>query len=74
MKLGDAIHQMNHGDRFEPNYRTHTVMEMTKSGAIKRVDNGEFIRLSKQTLSIEGEIIPAEPKILTPEEILGEFK
>lgn len=64
MKLVEAMQgdRMNEGDRFQPNEKCHVLLEMSPSGAIKRVDDGEFIRLSKQTLSIEGEIIPATPK------------
>ena len=60
MKLIKAIFQMNLGDRFNPDENYHVLFEMTGTGAIKRVDDGEFIRISTHTLLIEGEIIPAE--------------
>jgi hypothetical protein len=67
-KLQDAIFKMKPGDKFKPENDYEMIMNQTMQLVWP---GGGNVSMSPAHLNLEGEIIPAEPKVLTAEEFIG---
>ena len=68
MTLQEAVYKMSPGDTFKPIKEGLSVMKMQKSGFLLN-DKGNNLIMSADAMEIEGQIMPAEPKVLTAEEM-----
>lgn len=66
MLLKDAIYQMTKANKFKA--VTGICYHLNQWGQVTG-EHGTILKLAKSNLDLEGEIIPAEPKVLTVEEI-----
>jgi len=70
MKFHEAALNMNTGDVFKPDDNSPAII-LSNDGSFNLFDKGgALVMMSKQYLGLEGEIIPAEPKVLTAEKYI----
>ncbi len=72
IKLVQAINQMNPGDYFKPEKRELLIMD--DGNVIKHATTGILISCCPENLELEGEIIRAEPNVLTAEQIVKQHR
>lgn len=69
MLLKDAIFKMNTGDCFDSD---KGALEMKPTGKLHYI-SGRKVPLTTENLNLEGEIIPAKPKVLSAKEMLSKM-